>query len=156
MKRSALGPSALVVALLVSAPWAIGAVAHPPRALVAGTLVDGTGATPVKNSVLLIRDGKIACAGPRAACPIPPGVEVMDVSGMWVTPGLVDAHVHALGAGLSEFRGALPPLDSFAAVQDFIRKQAARTPKGQWIVVPRTFPTRLKELRMLLLTRYLI
>lgn len=104
MKRSALGPSALVVALLVSAPWAIGAVAHPPRALVGGTLVDGTGATPVKDAVVVIRDGRIVCAGARAACPIPPGVEVMDVSGMWVTPGLVDAHVHFAQTGWADGR----------------------------------------------------
>ena len=60
----------------------------------------------------------------------------------------LDAHVHALEAGLSEFRGPLPPLDSFAAVSRYIREQAAKTPKGEWIVVPRTFPTRLKEMRM--------
>ena len=29
--------------------------------------------------------------------------------GRLVTPGLVDAHVHALGAGLSEFKRKLPP-----------------------------------------------
>ncbi len=34
------------------------------------------------------------------------------------------------------------------AIQDYIRKKAKKTPKGQWIVVPRTFPTRLKEMRM--------
>jgi hypothetical protein len=33
-------------------------------------------------------------------------------------------------------------------VQSFIRQQAAKTPPGEWIVVPRTFPTRLRELRM--------
>ena len=65
-----------------------------------------------------------------------------------VLPGLVDSHVHALSAGLSEFREPLPPLDSFAAIQGYIRAQAKKTPKGEWIVVPRTFPTRLKEMRM--------
>ena len=63
-------------------------------------------------------------------------------------PGLVDAHVHALEAALSEFRAPLPLLLSFAAVEAYIREKAAKTPKGEWIVVPRTFPTRLKEMRM--------
>jgi len=73
---------------------------------------------------------------------------VIDLHGGTVLPGLVDAHVHALEAGLSEFRGPIPALDSFEAVQAYIRRRAAETPKGGWIVVPRTFPTRLKEMRM--------
>jgi len=74
--------------------------------------------------------------------------KLIDAKGRTVLPGLIDAHVHAAGAGASEFRAKLPPLDSFAAVQAFLRAQAAKTPKGQWIVVPRTFPTRLAEMRM--------
>ncbi|MBK5294332.1 MAG: amidohydrolase, partial [Acidobacteriia bacterium] len=77
-----------------------------------------------------------------------PGVKLMDLQGRTVLPGLTDSHVHPLGAGLSELRGKLPPLNSFAAVQAFIRAKAAATPAGQWIVVPRTFPTRLQEMRM--------
>lgn len=74
--------------------------------------------------------------------------QVIDLQGKTVVPGLIDSHVHPLEAGLSEYRHKIPPLDSFAAVQAYIRQQAGRVPKGQWIVVPRTFPTRLKELRM--------
>ncbi|MGB9604448.1 MAG: amidohydrolase, partial [Bryobacteraceae bacterium] len=77
-----------------------------------------------------------------------PGTRVIDLTGRTVLPGLIDSHLHPLEAGLSEFREPLPPLDSYAAIQDYIRAQARKTPKGQWIVVPRTFPTRLKELRM--------
>ncbi len=77
-----------------------------------------------------------------------PKTEVVDLKGRMVLPGLVDAHVHATEAGLSEFRGKLPPLNSFEAVKRYIKQQAEKTPKGEWIVVPRTFPTRLDELRM--------
>ncbi|HEY1340446.1 MAG TPA: amidohydrolase family protein [Bryobacteraceae bacterium] len=77
-----------------------------------------------------------------------PKTNVINLKGRTVLPGLIDAHVHALEAGLSEFRAPLPTFDSFAAVQAYIRQQAAHTPKGNWIVVPRTFPTRLKEMRM--------
>ena len=77
-----------------------------------------------------------------------PHTEVIDLKGRTVLSGLIDAHVHALEAGLSEFRAPLPPLDSYAAIQAYIRAQARQTPKGKWIVVPRTFPTRLKEMRM--------
>src|SRR5262249_51754486 len=77
-----------------------------------------------------------------------PQTQRIDLKGRTVLPGLVDSHVHPLGAGLSEFRRALPALDSLAAIQDYIRSRMASTPNGQWIVDPRTFPTRLKEQRM--------
>ncbi len=73
---------------------------------------------------------------------------VIDLQGKTVLPGLIDAHLHALESGLSELRGPLPPFDSIAAIQDYIRARARVTPKGAWIVVPRTLPPRLKEMRM--------
>jgi predicted amidohydrolase YtcJ len=39
-------------------------------------------------------------------------------------------------------------LDSFASAQRYVREQAKVTPGGQWIVLPRSFPTRLAEMRM--------
>jgi imidazolonepropionase-like amidohydrolase len=76
----------------------------PPRALVGATLFDGTGAPPVADAVVLVRDGKIECAGARAACPVPAGVGVLDVSGLWITPGLIDAHVHFSQTGWADGR----------------------------------------------------
>lgn len=75
-------------------------------------------------------------------------IPLLDLDGKTVLPGLVDSHVHALSAALSEYREPLPPLDSFDAVRDYIKKRAKKTPKGEWIIVPRTFPTRLAEKRM--------
>src|SRR3989442_1576084 len=46
--------------------------APPPTAFIGATLVDGTGAAPVRNAVVVMQDGRVACAGPRAACPVPP------------------------------------------------------------------------------------
>ncbi len=70
-----------------------------PLALVGATLVDGTGAAPVPGAVVVVRDGKISCAGPRAACPVPAGTDTMDVRGLWIIPGLIDAHVHFAQTG---------------------------------------------------------
>lgn len=69
-------------------------VPPPPRALTGATLIDGTGKPPVPDAVVVLREGKIECAGSRAACPVPAGVEVVDLGGRFVTSGLIDAHVH--------------------------------------------------------------
>lgn len=76
----------------------------PPRALVGATLVDGTGAPPVADAVVLLREGKVECAGARAACPVPEGVGVVDLAGHWITPGLVDAHIHLSQTGWADGR----------------------------------------------------
>ena len=68
--------------------------APPPVALVGATLVDGTGAAPVRNAVVVIRDGRIACAGPRPGCPVPDDADTVRADGKWITPGLIDTHVH--------------------------------------------------------------
>ncbi|HYB53647.1 MAG TPA: amidohydrolase family protein, partial [Thermoanaerobaculia bacterium] len=76
--------------------------APPALVLKGGTLLDGTGAPPVRNAVVVLQEGKIACAG--AGCAVPEGVAVKDVSGLWVTPGLVDAHVHFSQTGWADGR----------------------------------------------------
>ncbi|MBI2689431.1 MAG: amidohydrolase [Acidobacteria bacterium] len=76
-----------------------------------------------------------------------PQTTLVNLAGKMVLPGLIDAHVHAIGAGLSEFKSKLPPLDSIADIQNYIREKAKTTPRGEWIIVPRTLPPRLKEQR---------
>lgn len=89
-----------------SGPAAAGSSYAPPpaRALVGATLVDGTGAAPVPDAVVILRGGLIECAGPRRVCPVPAGVEVLDLEGRWITPGLVDAHVHFSQTGWADGR----------------------------------------------------
>lgn len=62
-----------------------------------GTLIDGSGAAPVRNDCLVIEGNRIGSVGPA------PGgldltdsrtVRVIDASGKWIMPGLIDAHVH--------------------------------------------------------------
>src|SRR5258708_15852776 len=99
---------------------------------------------------IAVKNGRIAATGTSAdilSKERTPRTRVVDLGGKTVLPGLIDAHVHALEAGLSEFRAPLPLLDSIAAIQDYIRTAARSRPKGAWIVVPRTLPPRLKEMR---------
>jgi imidazolonepropionase-like amidohydrolase len=58
----------------------------------------------VPDAVVVLRDGKIDCAGARTACPVPGGVDVTDLHGMWIAPGLVDAHVHFSQTGWADGR----------------------------------------------------
>jgi len=76
----------------------------PPRAITGATLIDGTGRKAVSDAVIVTRDGKIDCAGSRAQCPVPAGVTTIDASGLWVTPGLIDAHVHFSQTGWADGR----------------------------------------------------
>ena len=63
-------------------------------ALVGAQLIDATGAPPVADSVVVVRDGRIESAGPRDATPVPDGAETLDVTGQTIIPGLVNLHVH--------------------------------------------------------------
>ena len=70
-----------------------------------------------------LRDGKIACAGSRSTCPVPSGTEVLDVSGLWITPGLVDAHVHFSQTGWAD--GRPDALDLRCNLKEFLQPFAA-------------------------------
>jgi len=67
-------------------------------ALRGATLIDGTGAPPVPDSLLVISQGRIVSVGaasPEAIQALPRGTQLVRVDGKWIIPGLIDAHVHA-------------------------------------------------------------
>ena len=78
-----------VTALLVA-----GGSAAQSIALTGGTIIDGTGKPAVPNGVVVIRGDRLQCVGTAEQCPVPAGARRIDVAGRFVTPGLVDAHVH--------------------------------------------------------------
>jgi len=62
------------------------------------TLIDGTGAPPRPDALLVIREGRIVSVGPATAealAALPAGATVRDAAGKWIVPGLIDAHIHA-------------------------------------------------------------
>ncbi len=58
--------------------------------LFGGRLIDGTGGPVVEDAIVVVRQGKIASVGAAA----PPDLQVFDVTGHTVMPGLIDGHVH--------------------------------------------------------------
>lgn len=67
-------------------------------------LYDGTGSEPYGNSVIVITDGKIDCVGEVGDCEVPANAERIDASGKFITPGLVDAHIHFAQTGFFDGR----------------------------------------------------
>ena len=66
-----------------------------PVLLTCGTLIDGTGAGPVRDAAVLIDAGRIAYAGSRHPVRDLRGIRVVDAPGKTVVPGLIDLHTHS-------------------------------------------------------------
>lgn len=73
------------------------------KALVGGTLIDGFGGAPLKNSVVLIEGEKIVKVGQLGSLAIPSDAEIISTEGMSVLPGLWDMHVHLMINGHSDY-----------------------------------------------------
>jgi imidazolonepropionase-like amidohydrolase len=73
------------------------------KALVGGTLIDGYGGEPLRNSVIIIEGERIKAIGQVGTLPIPPDAEVISTEGMSVLPGLWDMHVHLMINGHSDY-----------------------------------------------------
>ena len=75
-----------------------------PLALVGGTLIDGTGRAPIRDSVVLIRGQRIEKVGTTDSLPVPTGYLRVSTEGLTVLPGLWDLHVHLMYAGHPDSR----------------------------------------------------
>ena len=62
--------------------------------VVGGTLIDGTGRAPIENSIIVIEGDRFKSIGRRGELSIPPGAQVIDVTGKTVMPGFIDGHCH--------------------------------------------------------------
>ena len=72
-------------------------------ALVGGTLIDGYGGEPIKNSIILVEGAKITAVGRMGELPIPAQAEIISTEGMSVLPGLWDMHVHTMINGHADY-----------------------------------------------------
>jgi imidazolonepropionase-like amidohydrolase len=70
--------------------------------------VDGTGAEPLDDSVVVIEGKRIKTVGKKGEAQVPADAEVIDASGKTVMPGLIDAHTHPVDAPLIETRSDYP------------------------------------------------
>jgi len=91
---------------LLAAPPAASAPLH----LVNARVFDGTGAATRPGASVSIEAGRITRVGASGDA-APEGARVVDVAGMTILPGLIDAHVHVAGSVPTPREGAEPILD---------------------------------------------
>jgi len=85
--------------------------------LKAARIIDGTGAEPIKNGLIVITDNKITAIG--ANVQIPTGAKVIDLGNTTLLPGFIDAHTHLIMRVLGDPEGnnaRFRDYDSFGAI----------------------------------------
>ncbi|HLB55290.1 MAG TPA: amidohydrolase family protein [Gemmatimonadales bacterium] len=113
----------------MAAAFAAAPAAAQTKALIGATVIDGTGGPAIANGVVLVSGGRLACVGAAAQCPIPAGAERVDLTGRFLTPGLVDAHVHFSQTGWVDGRPdglSAPELYPYAETARALRANPAR------------------------------
>lgn len=116
--------SCLCVSVLPQKPAPIGIRPEPAEgkgvvALRAARLIDGTGAPPITNAVIIVTNNKITAVGDTNSVRIPSGVTVIDLGNVTLLPGFIDAHTHLIGRVLGDPEGDLSVVrdyESFGAI----------------------------------------
>jgi imidazolonepropionase-like amidohydrolase len=111
----ALATSVLALAAIRSLP--VNAQAPRPAvvAITGGTVLTITQGT-IPRGVVLIRGGTIAAVGANVS--VPEGAEIVDATGKFVTPGLIDAHSHIAVDAINEGGTAVSSMTGTADVLD--------------------------------------
>ncbi|HEY7684328.1 MAG TPA: amidohydrolase family protein [Gemmatimonadales bacterium] len=100
---------------------------HKDRiALVGGNIISGAGDAVLRDAVIVVHDGRIETVAPREGFTLPRSAAVVDVSGSWIIPGLIDGHGHverwALGryvaAGVTTVRDVHGEQDSILSLRE--------------------------------------
>src|SRR5437868_357221 len=102
----------------------IGIRPQPPEGrgvvvLKAARLIDGTGAAPIANAVIVVRDNIIAAVGSANSVQVPAGAKVIDLGDVTLLPGFIDAHTHLVGRVLGDPEGDMSVVrdyESFGAI----------------------------------------
>jgi imidazolonepropionase-like amidohydrolase len=76
------------------------------KAIIGAVLIDGNGGPPITDSVVVVSGSRIRAAGTRANVPIPAEADKINGSGKFLTPGLIDLHVHLGTRGGPGFQAA--------------------------------------------------
>lgn len=81
--------------------------------LKAARLIDGTGAAPINNAVVVVTDNNIVAVGTSGSVNIPADAKFIDLGNVTLLPGFIDPHTHVIGRTLGD------PDGENALVRDF-------------------------------------
>ena len=96
----------------------------------AAAMFDGVSSTLTARPSVVVADGVIAAVhGP--AGPVPPGAHVMDLPGLTLMPGLVDAHLHLC------FDATGDPIGHLAQADDDMLRQRMADAARRALLQPR-------------------
>ena len=119
--------------LLVTWLIALGG-AHAENIAVMGATIYTMAGAPLKDGVVLMRDGKITALGPKVSVKIPEGYRILQAA--VVTPGLIDAHATVGLSGLLNQAQDQDMLEKSSAVQPELRAldaYNAKDPLVSWV-----------------------
>jgi imidazolonepropionase-like amidohydrolase len=89
-------------------------------AFVGGQVLDGTGAPPRAEGIVLVRDGRIGAVGGPDEVAIPPNATRVECAGCTVMPGLIDAHTHVAEDGYPSVLRRLQDTAPYAALRSAV------------------------------------
>ena len=58
------------------------------------TVIDGSGSQPQRDITIVMESGRIRDMGPSSKIPTPAGATVLDLTGKFIVPGIINAHGH--------------------------------------------------------------
>ncbi len=105
--------AAIAIAGPSSAQQPVQPPAPTPIVLRAARVIDGTGAAPIANGVVVVKGNRITTVGRSGAVTIPAGAQIIELGDATLLPGLIDAHTHISGRVLGD------PENDLESVKDF-------------------------------------
>jgi imidazolonepropionase-like amidohydrolase len=100
-----LAAVALLAATGGASQESAGPAPAPLLAIRAARLIDGSGAVPIRDAVVLIEGDRIRDVGAQLA--IPDGARVIDLGTATLLPGLIDCHTHIAGGDPADYYDSL-------------------------------------------------
>lgn len=102
---------------------------------------------------IAIRDGRILETGSDKDILELQGADtrIIDLEGRAVVPGLIEGHAHPIAASQSELADSIPVVDTIDGLLSWVREQSVAKADNEWIIHPKFFITRLRDMRQITL-----